>query len=277
MRKKKRQEEAQSAGDRRLTPVDVQQVEFRLAFRGYSERDVDAFLDRVTEELSAYIEENERLRAGSPPPAMPQAWTVDTRAEADRLLAEAREQADAIVRRAEGEAAAIRAAAAAGPGVAGSGDTRAALAPFLNREREFLQSLGTLVQNHAEEIKAMVLALRAKAEMAPVPPASPESSGPEPSQPPAAPSTSDMDGSRDERSTSLFTGGRSDDGPTGATAQEISDRLGMSTATMADAAEGGEELVIVPPSATEPVSTSEGAPAGESRERSLRELFWGDD
>ena len=73
MRKKKRQEEAQAGGDHRLTPVDVQQVEFRLAFRGYSERDVDAFLDRVTEDLSAYLEENERLRSGSaPPPATPE-------------------------------------------------------------------------------------------------------------------------------------------------------------------------------------------------------------
>ena len=39
-----------SAGGR-IAPADVQQVEFRLAFRGYNERDVDAFLDRITEGL----------------------------------------------------------------------------------------------------------------------------------------------------------------------------------------------------------------------------------
>ena len=33
----------------RLTPVDVQQKEFRLAVRGYNEREVDQFLDEVTE------------------------------------------------------------------------------------------------------------------------------------------------------------------------------------------------------------------------------------
>lgn len=66
MRKKKR--DAQEAGFTapatrpRLTPIDVQQKEFRLAFRGYNERDVDEFLDLVTEELAAYTEENRRLQ-----------------------------------------------------------------------------------------------------------------------------------------------------------------------------------------------------------------------
>jgi DivIVA domain-containing protein len=130
-RKKEHGEQARSSGDGRLTPAEIQQVEFRLAFRGYNERDVDAFLDRITEELSSYLDEINRLRsgAGAPPPV-----------------------------------------AAASPPVGGSAtagagtDARAAMAPFLNREREFLQSLGGLVQGHAEEIKAMVLSLRGKVE-----------------------------------------------------------------------------------------------------------------
>ena len=40
----------------------------------------------------------------------------------------------------------------------------APVAPFLNKEREFLQSLGGLVQTHAEEIKQMVMAIRERAE-----------------------------------------------------------------------------------------------------------------
>ena len=139
MRRKKQEQDAPASGDRRLTPVDVQQVEFRLAFRGYSERDVDAFLDRVTEDLSSYLEENERLRsAGALPPMAPASPGPSTQVEADDILRRAREEAASIVRRAEADAAAIRAAA----GAAGSGDARAAVAPFLNREREFLQSLG---------------------------------------------------------------------------------------------------------------------------------------
>ena len=60
MRFGKDRSEARPTGSS-LTPVDVQQVQFRLAFRGYNEGDVDAFLDRITEELTARIEERERL------------------------------------------------------------------------------------------------------------------------------------------------------------------------------------------------------------------------
>jgi DivIVA domain-containing protein len=151
--RRKRQE--QTAGEvvrpSRLMPADVQQVEFRLAFRGYNERDVDAFLDRVTEDLGAYMEENAALRSGSG------SSTTDlaaSREEAERILADAREDAARIVRDAQADAA-----------VSAVPDARAAVAPFLNREREFLQGLGELVQRHAEEIRQMVGALRARDEL----------------------------------------------------------------------------------------------------------------
>ena len=53
----------------RLTPVDVQQQQFRRSFRGYDEQEVDDFLDRVTEDVGALLEENGRLKeqAGSAP------------------------------------------------------------------------------------------------------------------------------------------------------------------------------------------------------------------
>ena len=81
MRRKKGTDDAPATGAR-ITPEEVQQVEFRLAFRGYNERDVDAFLDRITEGLSSYLEELERLRLvgdspSSPsraPPATPPPW-----------------------------------------------------------------------------------------------------------------------------------------------------------------------------------------------------------
>jgi len=40
-----------SAERRKITPVDIQQKEFRLEVRGYNERDVDQFLDEVEAEL----------------------------------------------------------------------------------------------------------------------------------------------------------------------------------------------------------------------------------
>jgi DivIVA domain-containing protein len=236
MRRKKAEEQTTTPGAR-ITPADVQQVEFRLAFRGYNERDVDAFLDRVTEDLAAYLEENQRLRGGGAVvDSAPSSGTDDARREAEEIVARAREEAASIVRSAEQQAAAIRAA-----GPAGSGDARAAVAPFLGREREFLQSLGSLVQDHAEEIKQMVLAIRARTD-----------------GPPA--------GSGESEAPS---------GAEAASAAEIRERLGEPEPPTADGEPEPAPKVVEP--ATEPAYSSEGAPAGEGRERSLRELFWGED
>ena len=162
MRRKTEQEEpGQASQQGRLTPAEIQQVEFRLAFRGYNERDVDAFLDRITGDLSAYLEEIHRLRSGAG------ASTSEGVASGEGSEAAARE-AKEIVARAKQRAALIvseaEAAAGGSSAAAGAIDPRGAMAPFLHRERDFLQSLGGLVQGHAEEIKAMVLSLRAKAE-----------------------------------------------------------------------------------------------------------------
>lgn len=249
-RKKGDSQEAPPGGDGRVTPVDVQQVEFRLSFRGYNERDVDSFLDRVTEDLAGYIEENQRLRSGSglSPAISAGASTEDARREAEDIVARARREAEDIVARAHEEAAdiaqrAARQAAGSAAAGAATGEARGAVAPFLNREREFLQSLGALVQTHAEDIKQMVLAIRARAE-----------SSPEPVAPARAEETSPEDRG---------------DGPV-ASATEIRDRLGEPEAERTDP----PPQVIE--SSTEPAYSSEGVPA-EGRERSLRELFWGED
>ena len=288
MRRKKHEQEEPASGDRRVTPVDVQQVEFRLAFRGYNERDVDAFLDRITEDLSSYFEEIERLRAGAA------AAPIAGRSDVDEIVARARKEAAETLRRAEDEAAAIRAVAgAAGAvGAAGAGDTRTALAPFLNREREFLQSLGTLVQGHAEEIKQMVLVLRAHAraggestsseQLATADTGSAQAAptaATEPATPAAAPERRDAVPEpieRDARPSPFATEpGSSEVVP--ASASEIADRLGMPAPAQDDPKERDERDPIVVESATEPAFSSEAAPAGERRERSLRELFWGED
>ena len=239
MRRKKAEGSDASAGGR-ITPADVQQVEFRLAFRGYNERDVDAFLDRITEDLSAYIEENQRLRTAAPPSQQGAPDPSAAKADAERIVSEARQEAARIVREAEARAAALGAA---------TGDARAAVAPFLNREREFLQSLGNLVQGHAEEVKQMVFALRAKAEAAPATPvvaaAPPESPAPPPERatPAEAPAT-----------------------PAATTAEEA-----FAPISVPAAEDGAEEDAGTAP---------EPAPAQvrrDSGDRSLRELFWGED
>ena len=164
MRKKKR--DTQEAGFTtpatrpRLTPIDVQQKEFRLAFRGYNERDVDEFLDLVTEELAAYTEENRRLqdRADSDVESVGGADATWASREAEGILARARADAASTVAEAEERAAAILAAAGAGPA-----DPRGVIAPYLNREREFLQSLGQLVQQHADSVRRMVRSAKEQA------------------------------------------------------------------------------------------------------------------
>jgi hypothetical protein len=55
----------------------------------------------------------------------------------------------------------------------------------------------------------------------------------------------------------------------------------MSTLAMPGAPEDEDEneddAPLIIESSTEPVYSPEGAPTGERRERSLRELFWGED
>jgi len=72
MRKRNEQPEdtfADVAAPARLTPSDVQQKEFGVTRvgGGYRMRDVDAFLDELTNSMTALVEENRRLKeqAGS--------------------------------------------------------------------------------------------------------------------------------------------------------------------------------------------------------------------
>lgn len=249
MRRKKKAEGSDAPAGGRITPADVQQAEFRLAFRGYNERDVDAFLDRITEDLSAYMEENQRLRAGTAGAPTASADLAAARSEAERIVAEARQEAARIMRDA-GSRATV--------GGIGEGDARAAVAPFLSSEREFLQSLGALVQGHAEEVKRMVAGLRSAGETA-SPPA--ETSEPrsaaasEPEQEPAAASAPEIE-----------AGWEAAGEPEPTTEEEAFAPISVPPAEGAEA------------EADEPVpEPAQVQLRRDSGERSLRELFWGED
>ncbi|MFP5224135.1 MAG: DivIVA domain-containing protein [Actinomycetota bacterium] len=45
-----------------LTPQDIVRKEFREAFRGYSQTDVDLFLDEVVDEITRLIDDNQKMR-----------------------------------------------------------------------------------------------------------------------------------------------------------------------------------------------------------------------
>ncbi|HVM11356.1 MAG TPA: DivIVA domain-containing protein [Actinomycetota bacterium] len=160
-RKKKKDEagfeQAPAGGRRRLTPVDVQEKVFRLAFRGYSEQEVDEFLDQVTEDLAVLHEENKRLRE-----------KVEQGGAGSSVLPDAQRRADEIVRQAREQAARLLADAERRGG-AGSGEGAAAApASFLVRERDFLHQMASLIQGHAEALKQE--ARRAKEAEAAAPP-----------------------------------------------------------------------------------------------------------
>jgi DivIVA domain-containing protein len=108
-------EPAAGAPQGRLTPMDIQEKVFRSqpGLHGYNEREVDEFLDRITEELARVHAENQRLReqlGGGQGAATP----------------------------------AVAASALAAPQVGGD---------YIAREKEFLRSLATLIQSHAEAVR----------------------------------------------------------------------------------------------------------------------------
>jgi cell division initiation protein len=49
----------------RITPLDIQQKQFPVKFRGFDEEEVDAFLELVREEMEELLRENANLREES--------------------------------------------------------------------------------------------------------------------------------------------------------------------------------------------------------------------
>jgi DivIVA domain-containing protein len=155
LRRKKKETQHETAGfaedaspdQRHLTPTDVQEKVFRLSFRGYNEQDVDRFLDQVTEALAALHEENKRLREGAEDSGGMASSEIlrDAERRAGETVRQAREYAARLM-----EDAGKRATAEGAVGVA----TAPTPASFLIRERDFLQRLASLIQEHAEAMKA---------------------------------------------------------------------------------------------------------------------------
>ena len=128
-----------------IRPIDIQQQEFRTSFfGGYKARDVDEFLDRLTEELARVIEENKSLQTGVL--GLP-AGSV----EAEQAVRQARAEAEGILRDARARAASMGSTA----------DPIAAVWPFLQKEREFLRLIAGAIQEHAEGVKRQARDLQA--------------------------------------------------------------------------------------------------------------------
>jgi DivIVA domain-containing protein len=244
-----------------VTAADIQSKEFSVSrFGGYRMRDVDEFLDQITESMTRLADENQRLRSANGLPVAPSIGApdmADTSRQADEIIESARAEAAKIVQDARAQAAVGTTAA-----VAGTDTGRAAVAPFLAQERDFLQQLATLVQSHAESVKGMAKASRAKPAAAP-PPAPPSAPAPaDPAEPPAqaaAPPATSSDSTQ----------------PMPPVKPAVEPQAQVERAEQAQAAP-----IRVEEPATASVSAGDSdddAGQGEGGDRSLRELFWGEE
>lgn len=248
-KKNKNQQETGLGSDfvpSRLRPIDIQQQEFSTSFRGYEPTEVDAFLDRLTEDFATLHEENKRLKEGGPLVPASGAGAAD----ADAVLRQAHAQADAILNEAR-----TRAAAIATGGAPGGTDALTAMWPFLAKEREFLRGLAASVQEHADGVKRHAKELQESAKQMPL------AATPSPVIPPAAAS---------ERVAPSPTSVRPSPVP------------GESAWTQTAGA--SSSVVKIPPSPVDTPSTSSVPPRpaeekgeGKGEEPTLRELFWNDE
>jgi DivIVA domain-containing protein len=256
MRKKSTDDVADFAGGpapKALGPADVQQKEFHVSrFGGYKMRDVDEFLDQVTESMNAMAEENRRMRVQGGGSMIGTPDLADTSRQADEIIQRARLEAQAIVDAARTQAAASPTADAS----TAPPTDRSAVNAFLAQERSFLQGLAGLIQEHAETVKGMVRADRktgspgSTTTSAPTPAASP---APTPA-PPAArrpvPPARPHERPADPRPTAP-----------------------MKTVDAVDAVD--EPIRVDEPEPASARREDEGS--GDGSDRSLRDLFWGED
>lgn len=128
----------------RVTALDIQQRQFSPQRKGYSEAEVDEFLDQITEELVRLSAEVKRGDGGG----------AGALTEAERIKQAARDEADAILADAR--------ARAGGMGEPGQpmATGKESVQAFLKQERDFLHSIAGMIQEHAETIREMARAAK---------------------------------------------------------------------------------------------------------------------
>jgi DivIVA domain-containing protein len=229
-----------------MLPADIQRQEFGVSrFGGYRMRDVDEFLDRLTESTELLLAENERLRAGGSP-IVGTSDLDDVNRQADEIVQRARDEAARIVAEARDQApSGVTSPTAAGA----AAPTQPPVDAFLGKERAFLQSLATLVQGHAESVKGMAReARRATAE----------------GERTSAPAVS---------TASVERAAPSEVAEDQISLPEASDEPADPGATVPDVEADRDETVVL----EVPQPTSARADRDRDSDPSLRKLFWGED
>jgi len=231
----------------RMTPAEVQEKEFHVTRvgSGYRMREVDEFLDQVTDTLSALIAENDRLRGTAAP-------------ERAASLPTSRP-------------------------TAGDPEDRGAVEAFLRREKGFLQDLGGLVQAHAEELRSMVRTVRRDAAVPPaetsvapaaepVEAAAPRSAVAEETRAAAAPAPAPAPTGTIEPPPEPEPRPEAEPEPDHEEASTTSDQVDdVAAPTAITEADGDEPILLEEP---EPARSRR---SEEEEGNSLRELFWGEE
>lgn len=142
----------------KVTPLDIQQKRFHIAFRGYDRREVDEFLDLIKEEMESLVREvtelrefhqsyEERLRSITEQEDALKSTMLTTQKLVDDLKENARKEAALIIKEAEVRCQQISAAAQ---------QERAKLdADIQNlkrRRHHFLEDMKKVIQMHLEMV-----------------------------------------------------------------------------------------------------------------------------
>jgi DivIVA domain-containing protein len=282
-KRKKDQDEGVTGGHAgRITPMDIQQKEFRMALRGYSMGEVDVFLDQLTEEVARLHAENKRLSEEAELRSTARS-DLGAQVEAEAILRRARDEASRIVAEAE-----VRVNESL-PSTQPTGPPLSQMSGLLSREKEFLQRMAALIQQHAQDVKETA----ARARQAPSRPPARGNIGDDEAHPSSGPRIppEGAGGMHSAGEASLIPEARPASSTTTETSQPsdepVPDKLVdlRRENEMVVLRDGMQPSAGPPPSAPPrpPVVASESVLGGEPQEedpgedRSLRELFWGQD
>lgn len=259
----------------RVTAQEIQQKQFTPSRKGYAMTEVDEFLDLITEEVVRLNAEVKRLSGAG---AAASAGLGGGDAEA--IKAKARAEADAILADARSRAAAMTGGTGADPA-----SNKAEIGGFLAQERTFLHSIAGMIQEHAETIRGMAKAAKDATDAAPAASAGGEAATETSSTPAAA----DAGDGGDTGSTPPVVTPPTSTSAWSATAPEAS------ASPVAVQAPPEPTIVQIPTSDVDaptgeqpPLAMADGAGGDEqdapeapdgadNGQRSLRELFWGED
>ena len=263
----------------RITAADIQAKVFNPQKKnGYSEAEVDEFLDQITEEFVRLQEDARRGRGGM-------SGSAGSSATADEIRKKAEAEAEAILADARARAAALTA------GGTGAAPSAADVQPFLTQERDFLHSIAGMIQQHAETIRDMAKA----AKEGTLPPGEP--SGDDLAEPRSAAGSDDGGPGSIGSAARAVTGSawaattptaapEEDAAPSSAdVVGQSSDRSVIQIPTSPvdappESASQAQPRAMTTEAVSDPVLESDADPAASAPvgdQRSLRELFWGED